>query len=102
MAAIDVTVWEHVVATEPAAATNLRVIDRTADWPAPPVSFGPRLERERRHRMKAALLAVGPSDIPFLDGVVAADSDLYRDMMPVRSRVTPSSPVLEARDADRR
>lgn len=83
VAAIDVTIWEHVVATEPEAAANLRVIGRTVDWPAPPFSLGTHLEFERRDIVTAALLAVGPSNIPSLDGITPANSDLYRTAMPV-------------------
>lgn len=83
VAAIDVTIWEHVVATEREAVADLRVIDRTVDWPAPPFSLGTRLDPERGNRLRAALLAVGPSDTSFLDGIAPADSDLYRDAMPV-------------------
>lgn len=83
VAAIDVTIWEHVMAMEPDTATNLRVIDRTVDWPAPPISLGSRLDLEYRNSLRAALLAVGPSDIPSLDGIAPANSDLYRGVMPV-------------------
>lgn len=83
VAAIDVTVWEHVVATEPEAAADLRIIDRTVDWPAPPFSLTANLELEQRDIVTAALLAIGPSDIVSLDGVAPADSDLYGDVMTV-------------------
>ena len=83
VAAIDVTIWEHVVATEPEAAANLRVIDRTVDWPAPPFSLGTHLDLAWRDIVTGALRAIGPSDIPSLDGISPADSDLYREVMPV-------------------
>ena len=102
VAAIDITVWEHVVATEPEAATNLRIIDRTVDWPAPPFSLGSHLDLERRNSLRAALIVIGPSDMPSLDGIVPADSDLYQDVMAVRSPSVPSSLIVQARDADRK
>ena len=83
MAAIDVTIWDHVVATEPEAAADLRIIDRTVDWPAPPFSLGDHLELECRDIVEAALVAIGPSDIRSLDGIAPADSDLYQEVMPV-------------------
>ena len=83
IAAIDITVWEHVVAVEPESVANLRVIDRTADWPAPPFSLSSYLGLERRNRLTAALHAIGSSEMPSLDGVVPVDPDLYRGMMPV-------------------
>ena len=83
VAAIDVTIWEHVAATEPEAAVSLRVVDRTADWPAPPFSLAAHLELEWRDIIIAALLAIGPTDIPSLDGIAPANSDLYRSAMPV-------------------
>ena len=83
VAAIDVTIWEHVVVTEPEATADLRIIDRTVDWPAPPFSLAAHLEVECRDIVAAALLEVGPSEIPSLDGIAPADSDLYRDVMPV-------------------
>ena len=102
VAAIDITVWEHIVATEPEAATNLRIIDRTVDWPAPPFSLGSHLDLERRNSLRAALIVIGPSDMPSLDGIVPADSDLYQDVMPVRSPNVPSPLIVQARDADRK
>ncbi len=80
VAAIDITIWEHLLATEPGAAANLRVIDRTVDWPAPPFSLGSHLDPAVRETLTTALLAIGPSDIPFLVGIASADADLYRDM----------------------
>ncbi|MDE0169262.1 MAG: PhnD/SsuA/transferrin family substrate-binding protein [bacterium] len=84
VASIDVTIWDHVVATEPEAAADLRTIDRTVDWPAPPFSLTANLELEQRDIVTAALLAIRPSDIASLDGVAPANSCLYRDVMPVR------------------
>lgn len=81
VAAIDITIWEHVLATEPAAAANVRVIDRTADWPAPPFTLGSHLDPTIRKSLTAALVAVGPVDVPSLDGVVAAGCAIYRDVM---------------------
>ena len=83
LASIDVTIWDHVVETEPEAVADLRIIDRTVDWPAPPFSLAAHLDLERRNKLRAALLAIGPSDIPSLDGIAPVTSDLYREVMPV-------------------
>ncbi len=102
VAAIDVTIWEHLLATEPAAATDLRVVDRTVDWPAPPFSIASHLDPTVRECLTAALTAVGPADVPLLDGVAPADCDIYREVMLARSGMAPSSLILQARDADRK
>ncbi|MDE0138673.1 MAG: PhnD/SsuA/transferrin family substrate-binding protein [bacterium] len=102
VASVDVTVWEHALAERPEAVAELRVIDRTVHWPAPPFSLGSQLHPRVRKGLITALLSVGPSDVPLLDGVVPANSEAYRDVMPVRSRGIPSSVILEARDADRK
>ncbi len=94
IASVDVTVWEHALAERPEEVAGLRVIDRTVDWPAPPFSLGSQLHPRVREKLTTALLAVGPSDVPPLDGVVPANSDVYRDVMPVRSRGFPSSVIL--------
>ncbi len=80
VAAIDITIWEYLLATEPEAAANLRVIDRTVGWPAPPFSLGSHLDPAVRETLTTALLATGSSDIPSLAGMARADSDLYRYM----------------------
>ena len=43
VAAIDHTIWEHRLATDP-AAHSLFEIDRTRDWPAPPFSVSRRID----------------------------------------------------------
>ena len=78
VAAIDVTIWNHVATTEPAAVADLRLIDRTSDWPAPPISLRPNLDIGRRADLETALCAVGPGDIASLDRIVPTDSRLYQ------------------------
>lgn len=85
VASIDITVWNHVVTTEPEVVSDLRVIGRTPDWPAPPFILARNLDPGRQHRLRVALHAIGPSDIPSLDGVVAAGFDIYQGMIPSRS-----------------
>ena len=127
VASVDVTVWEYTLAERPEATAELRVIDRTADWPAPPFSLSTRLETGTHDRLREALHSLGPADVASLDGVVPASLDSYQDMMPrfdlgpitsQPSRATlisearrrkkaagtslPSSLILEERDADRR
>jgi ABC-type phosphate/phosphonate transport system substrate-binding protein len=126
IASVDVTVWDHALVERPEELAELRVIDRTVDWPAPPFSLSSRLEPGTRNSLGEALHALGPAEIASLDGVVPAGPDLYEDVMPPSdleriasrpSRATwvsevrrrkeaagtsiPSSLILEARDADR-
>ena len=84
VASIDITVWNHVVATEPGVVADLRAIGRTPDWPAPPLTMRANLDPGRRDSLRAALHAIGPSDIPSLDGVVPAGFDIYEGTMSVR------------------
>ena len=84
VASVDVTVWEHALAKTPQDVAELRVIDRTADWPAPPFSLSSRLETGIRNRFREALHSLGPADIASLDGVVPASLDSYQDAMRVR------------------
>lgn len=126
VASVDVTIWDHALVETPEATAELRVIDRTVDWPAPPFSLSSRLETGTRNSLREALHALAPAHIASLDGVVPAGPDLYEDVMPPSdleriasrpSRATwvsevrrrketagtsiPSSLILEARDADR-
>ncbi len=127
VASVDVTIWDHALVETPEATAELRVIDRTVDWPAPPFSLSSMLETGTRNSLREALHGLGPADIASLDGVVPAGLGPYQDVMPrfdperiapqpsratllseVRLRKTaadtrlPSSLILEARDADRR
>jgi len=87
VASIDVTVWDHALAERPEELAELRVIDRTVDWPAPPLSLSSKLEPGPRNSLREALHALGPADIASLDGVVPAEVDLYHDMiLPPRRR----------------
>ena len=126
VASVDVTVWDHTLAERPEKMAELRVIDRTVDWPAPPFSLSSKLETGTRDSLRESLYALGPADIASLEGMVPARLDLYQDLMPRcelegiasrQSRATlvsevrrrkeaagtsiPSSLIAEARDADR-
>ena len=57
VASVDVTVWEHALAERPEELAELRVIDRTVDWPAPPFSLGSQLRPRVRKSLRTALLA---------------------------------------------
>lgn len=81
LAAIDHTVWEHLVATTD-QTVGLTVIERTADWPAPPFSLRRGLETETRIRLRDALVSVGPGDIEGLVAIVPASRNNYRSMTP--------------------
>ena len=83
VASIDVTVWEHALAESPEEVAELRVIDRTVDWPAPPFSLSSRLATATSDSITEELRAIGPADITSLDAVVPTRLDLYQDLMPV-------------------
>lgn len=74
VAGIDVTVWDHVAATDPGAVADLRVIGRTSDWPAPPFLVLPRAGE-----LRDALVAARPAG---LDRIVAADASRYVELLP--------------------
>jgi len=79
VAAIDHTVWADLLTSNPALAA-LRVIDRTADWPAPPFSVRRSLDPDARARLIASLTAIGPGDIDGLDRIEPAHSETYATM----------------------
>ncbi len=64
LAAIDSTMWEHRLATDP-ALRSLRVLMRTEDWPAPPFSIGRHVDEDTADVMRSALM-----NAP-VDGLVA-------------------------------
>lgn len=74
VAGIDVTIWEHVAVTEPSAVADLRVIDRTPDWPAPPF-----LVSSAAGHLSDTLLAAEPAG---LDRIVRTDAERYRELRP--------------------
>lgn len=74
VAGIDVTIWRHACASEPDAVADLRVIDQTNDWPAPPF-----LVRRRAEGLASAILA---STVNGLDRIVPASADSYRSLLP--------------------
>ncbi|MEM7285820.1 MAG: PhnD/SsuA/transferrin family substrate-binding protein [Actinomycetota bacterium] len=74
VAGIDVTIWRHVCATEPDAVTDLRVIGRTTDWPAPPFLV--------RHGAGDLAQAIVGAAVPGLDRIVPAAVASYRPLVP--------------------
>jgi len=78
VAAIDHTVWEHLAAT--GRTTDLVVIERTRDWPAPPFSLRRSLDVGVREQVLNGLLSIGPNEVQGLAGVVQASADDY-DLM---------------------
>ncbi|MYC85203.1 MAG: PhnD/SsuA/transferrin family substrate-binding protein [Acidimicrobiia bacterium] len=87
VASVDVTVWDDAWAERPEEVAELRVIDRTVDWPAPPFSLNSKLETGTRRSFTEALHAIGPAEIASLDGVVPTGLDLYQDVMPIPSHL---------------
>lgn len=75
MAAIDSTVWDWLSEREPHLATEVDVVGRTVDWPAPPVSIGPGVDPGLRAGLVSDLLDfAGPPTL------VPASPDAYRFM----------------------
>lgn len=74
IAAIDHTVWNHLVAAGDPSAGRVVVIDRTDEWPAPPFSIRRDLEPQVLGRLTAALIDV---TVPGLAGVTPATADDY-------------------------
>lgn len=74
VAAIDQTVWRHLVATEP-WVSGLRVLTVTSDWPAPPFSVRSTLAAE----LAPVLLGLKPTGLARIE---PADLDTYRPMLP--------------------
>jgi ABC-type phosphate/phosphonate transport system substrate-binding protein len=71
VAAIDHTIWEHRLATDP-AAHSLVVVDRTRNWPAPPFSASRRIDEF--DALRRALVQTVPAG---LDRIVEATSTDY-------------------------
>ena len=80
VAAIDVTVWNYLAGTNPAAVADLRVIDRTIDWPAPPISLRSGLDPGLRAKIEPVLHTVKPGDIASLDCIVPTGPRPYQAM----------------------
>jgi ABC-type phosphate/phosphonate transport system substrate-binding protein len=78
IAAVDHTVWNHLVSSADPAAGRVVVIDRTDDWPAPPFSLRVGLEPELFDALSAALLDV---TVPGLVSVTPAAAADYRLML---------------------
>lgn len=90
VAAIDHTVWEHLLATTDETA-GLAVIERTEDWPAPPFSLCRGLGAESRTRLRDALVSVGPGDIDGLVRIVPASRANYRAMTTAAPTAAPAT-----------
>lgn len=76
VAAIDHSVWNWLVTTDPGAVEDLVVVDQTVDCPAPPISFGRTTQGRNRVGLIEALLGFeGPPSL------VPASIDDYRFML---------------------
>jgi len=80
-AAIDESVWRHLMASEPASVEGLAVIEHTADWPAPPISLARTLDPALRERVLDGLLGPGPADVAGLERIEPVDAGRYRTMV---------------------
>jgi ABC-type phosphate/phosphonate transport system substrate-binding protein len=83
IAAIDHTVWTDRLARDTAVA-SLRVLGRTADWPAPPFSISGGLEPGLARAIREGLVDLRP---PGLDAIVVASE---RDYQPLRTGMAAS------------
>lgn len=79
VAAIDNTVWQHLVLEHPDLA-HLQVIDRTTDWPAPPFTVHRSIEPATRARLIEYLTRVGPGDVDGLERIDPATAEAYSHM----------------------
>ena len=64
-AAIDHSIWDAEQRTGSAVTDRLRVIDRTTDWPAPPLLVRRGLDRPTRTSIATALIGWCPAYFPF-------------------------------------
>lgn len=81
LAAIDHTVWADL-ARRSQIGPEMRVIDRTRDWPAPPFAVHRRVSAGARRALLAALVAVSPGEVVGLAGVSPASRLDYEVMSP--------------------
>ena len=77
-AAIDETVWDARVARDPRTAT-LRVIDRTAPWPAPPFSLVDGLDKGLAAATREVLLTAPVDGLESIAPASDADYLVFRD-----------------------
>jgi ABC-type phosphate/phosphonate transport system substrate-binding protein len=90
-AAIDETVWNARVGSDPRTAT-LRVIDRTEPWPAPPLSLVHGLDPRLAASVQHALLDV---TVPGLEAIApASDADyvVFREGLSASRSLSWTSP----------
>ncbi len=79
IAAIDHSIWDWLIASGSTAASGLVVVDRTADWPAPPFSVSS--SSPAYSSLTSALGSAEHWDIPGLDGIAEASVSDYQFML---------------------
>lgn len=87
IAAIDDTIWRRWIARDP-RATDLIVVERTRDWPAPPFSVARRLDERLRRTIAERLPELRPAGLTAIVPAADADYDPIRKAMAV-SRAVP-------------
>ena len=85
-AAIDHTVWAHLAREEPTLTRTLRIVDRTADRPAPPFLLGRDIDPPERAALLDALLGLAPGDVEGISHVQACTAEAYRPLLDAAER----------------
>lgn len=98
-AAIDHTVWQHLVFIDPLLTKRLTVIGRTPDWPAPPFVVSGALEGAVRERLIAGLLGVRSGAVEGLERIEACDEERYRGLLASAVEQAALTRVLLARSS---
>jgi ABC-type phosphate/phosphonate transport system substrate-binding protein len=79
---VDHTVWESAELAESAETDlrDLRVLERTRDWPAPPFSVRTDLDRGVRDELVAALMSLPGGEVDGLDAIRSTQLSDYHEM----------------------
>ena len=77
VAAIDETVWQHAAARDP-GVRELRVLDRTQRWPAPPFAVSRVLDPDERAAIRDVLVTARPAGLARIEPADDAAYDPIR------------------------
>ena len=90
-AAIDGTIWAARVARD-ARTAALRVIDRTEEWPAPPISLVGGLDAQLAEATREALLGAAAPGLAAIAPASNADYAVFRDGLSASRSLSWTSP----------